>query len=517
MGARGGIYRARVTARRMPYRVTEVESTPARTPALVVVAIMVVLSLTVLDATVVYVAYPVIMGSLGATIDEVAWISTAYLLGAVIVLPLVGFLEARMGRKALFLTAATAFLLASAACAFAQDVGTLALARAVQGIGGGMLQPLGQACLFDAYPGERRSHAQVLLGWGLMIGPAIGPVIGGLLLTYASWPWIFLINVPLGSIAIVILWRGLPNATERPAAAPFAFVPFAAMALGFAALVNFLQRISDVGFDDPTIVLSLIAMFVCIPYFIISQIVAARPMMDLSLFRFASFRSGNIVAIFGSPAVTGVSFLATGFCEQVLGLNPLTTAWLQVPAVPATLIGLTAAPRLTRRFGAPRVMAGGLVGVAISALLFASLTARNPFIDVGYLRFLGGVTVGLLFVPLGLWTLRDVTQRAGAHAASTIALVRQMAAGVAIATVTGLIVHGTAAAHARAAEQIDAARPQVRSVLANAAVRRQYLAHIDNAARDAGYQDAFLFAAIASFCVVPLLFVRGRHEASKAG
>src|SRR5580692_2536486 len=211
--------------------------------ALITITVMLGMIMAIIDTTIVNVAIQTIGGNLGATVDEVAWVATGYILASVVVMPLNGWLTALLGRKTFYATSLAVFTIASFFCGTARSIWVLVFYRVIQGLGGGALQPTAQAILFETFPAERRGAAMAIFGMGAMVGPAIGPTLGGWIVDNASWPLIFYINVPIGIIAFLMTLAFIPNPKfiEKPKGG-IDWTALALLSAGLACLQYVLER-----------------------------------------------------------------------------------------------------------------------------------------------------------------------------------------------------------------------------------------------------------------------------------
>ncbi|HEY1868590.1 MAG TPA: DHA2 family efflux MFS transporter permease subunit, partial [Candidatus Cybelea sp.] len=235
----------------------KLRSHPGAPVALITITVMLGLIMAIIDSTIVNVALPTLGGNLGATVDEVAWVATGYILANVVVMPLNGWLTALLGRKMFYATSLAVFTVASLLCGTAHSIWVLVFYRVVQGVGGGALQPTAQAILFETFPVEKRGAAMAIFGMGAMVGPAIGPTLGGWIIDNASWPLIFYINVPIGIVAFLMTLAFIPN--PKYIARPKGGIDWVGLGLLTAGLAS-LQFVLEQGerddwFQSQTIVL----------------------------------------------------------------------------------------------------------------------------------------------------------------------------------------------------------------------------------------------------------------------
>ncbi|HTX04081.1 MAG TPA: DHA2 family efflux MFS transporter permease subunit, partial [Candidatus Acidoferrales bacterium] len=266
---------------------------------LVTVTVMLGMIMGIIDLTIVNVALQTMAGNLGATTDEIAWVVTAYILAAVVIMPLNGWLTAMFGRQKYYATCVAFFTISSFLCGIARSLWMLVVFRVLQGIGGGALQPTAQSILFESYPPEKRGNAMAIFGLGAMVGPAIGPVLGGYIVDNWNWPMIFFINVPIGICAFVMTFLFVrdPHYIEKPKGG-LDWIGLSCMTYGLAAIQYVLERGQrEDWFSSATIVILLSTSIIALIYFVVRQIRIANPIVDLSVFRSINFSAGNVIGV----------------------------------------------------------------------------------------------------------------------------------------------------------------------------------------------------------------------------
>ena len=428
-----------------------------------VVAVLVAVGLASLDLSIVILAYDTIMGSMSATLDEISWISTAYVLGGIGTMPLNGWLHARLGRRRVFLIAIAVFTAGSAACALSTNVVALTLARTLQGAGGGLLMPTGLAILLATFPAEKRARAQTLYGYGFMLGPLIGLFLAGAVLTVSTWPVLFAINVPLGVLAFVLVALSVDDA-PAVAAAPFQPLTLLAMVVGLFALQDVLQRGEAAGwFASGEIVFASAVAAVGLTAFVLLELSTARPMVDLQLLRIRTFWTVNANAFLFAIGAVGVPFLLTAFLQDVLGYDPWTTSVALAPTVIATIGGMALGRPLAVRLSPYATMALGFALMAAGCWWLASLRPESTLADVAAARALLGFGNGIMFVPMGLVTVADVPLERMPAATGLIGIDRQIASAFSIAIAATAFEHALVVERAHVAERVSRNAPAVTS------------------------------------------------------
>ena len=403
--------------------------------ALVVTTVMIGVFMGGLDMAIVNVALPTISGNLGATSDEVAWVATGYTLGMMFVMPLNGWLTARFGRKQYYLGAFGLFTIASLLCGTATSVYALILWRVIQGLGGGALQPIAQAILFESAPAEKRGEMMAIFGLGAVVGPTIGPVLGGWIVDNSNWQMLFYFKVPLCILGIILAWFVLGATPEQERSGhDIHWFSFGAMAIGLASLQYVLSRGQrEDWFDSSAIVTLTVVTVVALAYFIWQQWHAAKPFVNLHVFRSVSFSTGSIITVVSGFGLYGVNLVTPLFFQGPLALSAYNAGLYLVQGAVATAISMIAVGELTRRFDSRAVIALGLGLFIVGAWMMGDLNADAGYWDLWWPRILQGVGLGFLFVPLTVATLAGVARKNMSDATGILTLVRYLGGNIGIA------------------------------------------------------------------------------------
>ncbi|HEY5257416.1 MAG TPA: MDR family MFS transporter [Candidatus Baltobacteraceae bacterium] len=419
-----------------------------RTRALITITVMLGLIMAIIDATIVNVALNNIGGNLGASTDEVAWIATGYILANVIVMPLNGWLTAYFGRKRFYAASLALFTIASLLCGTAHSIWQLVFYRVIQGFGGGALQPTAQAILFETYPPAKRGAAMAIFGLGAMVGPAIGPVLGGYLIDNASWPVIFFINIPIGIVAFLMTLSFIPNPHFIVRSkAGIDWLGLGLLSMGLAALQYVLEQGErNDWWSSSTITLLAVLSAVSLLIFLWKTLRDKHPLVDLRVFRFPSFTFGCIIGTIMGFGLFGTSLVLPLFFQTILGFTATDTGLALLPGAAATAVSMVIAGRLIGKMDARILVALGILIFAGSTWAMSDLTAQAGYWDVFYPRIFQGLALGFLFVPLSTVTLGAVPigELAGATGVNT--LLRQLGGSLGIAILTTLLAHETAVA-----------------------------------------------------------------------
>ncbi len=415
---------------------------------LITITVMLGMIMAIIDTTIVNVAINTIGGNLGASVDEVSWVATGYILANVCVMPLNGWLTAYLGRKRFYAASLAIFTIASFLCGTATSITQLILYRVIQGIGGGALQPTAQAILFETYPPERRGAAMAIFGLGAMVGPAVGPTLGGYIIDNASWPLIFYINIPIGIVAFLMTMAFIPNPKFiEKAKAAIDWIGLGLLVAGLASLQYVLERGEhDEWYSSSTIALLTVVAVVGLTFFIFKMLRDRHPLVQLRVFRLSSFAIGNIIGIVTGFGLFGTALILPLFFQTILNFTAFDTGMALLPGALSTAVSMVIIGRLNNRVD-PRIsIAFGMLVFAYSTWMLGALNTSAGYWDVFWPRLVQGFGLGFLFVPLSTVTLGDVPipELAGATGVNT--LIRQIGGSFGIAILTTLLTHETAIA-----------------------------------------------------------------------
>jgi DHA2 family multidrug resistance protein len=416
--------------------------------ALITITVMLGLIMAIIDSTIVNVAINTIGGNLGASVDEVSWVATGYILANVIVMPLNGWLTAFLGRKRFYAASLAVFTIASFLCGTATSITQLVIYRVIQGIGGGALQPTAQAIMFESYPAEKRGNAMAIFGLGAMVGPAIGPTLGGYIVDNASWPLIFYINIPIGIVAFLMTMMFIPNPKyiERSKAG-LDWIGLTLMTVGLSSLQYVLERGEhDDWYDSATITILTIVAVVTLVLFVWRMLRERHPLVALKVFKHSSFTIGNVLGIISGFGLFGTALILPLFFQTILGFTAFDTGLMLLPGALSTAVSMMIVGRILNRIDGRASIAFGFLIFGLSTWMLGGLTTDAGFWDVFWPRLIQGFGLGFLFVPLSTITLGDIPIPEMAGATGVYTLVRQLGGSLGIAILTTLLVHQTAVA-----------------------------------------------------------------------
>ncbi len=477
---------------------------------LVTVTVMLGMVMAIIDATIVNVALPTIAGNLGATVDDAAWIATGYLLSAVIIMPLNGWLTAYFGRKNFYAACIAIFTIASFLCGTAHNIWQLVFYRIVQGIGGGALQPTAQALLFETFPVEERGGAMAIFGLGAMFGPAIGPLLGGWIVDNATWPIIFFINIPIGIVAFLMTLSFIPNPhyLRKPRGGLDLFGLFLLVA-GLGSLQYVLERGQhDDWYSSPAIAVLTIVSVVGVASFIVKTLNDRHPLVDLRAFRFREYTIGNILYVVLGFGLFGTTLIMPLFFQLIAGMTAFETGEVLFPGAIATAVSMVIAGRIMSRVDNRILIAGGMTLVALSSWLLSFLNQNTGYWDVFWPRVMQGFGLGFLFVPISTVMLAPVPLEEMASASGVSNLVRQIGGSFGIAILTTILARETAFAWSNLAAGVTSLHGfPVGTVTSLVAQQASIIA----------YNYDFRIVAVTFFVLMPLVFFMRPPRAARAG
>ncbi|HEX3696651.1 MAG TPA: DHA2 family efflux MFS transporter permease subunit [Polyangia bacterium] len=496
-----------------------------------------------IDTSIVAVATPHLTGALGATVEEMTWVTTGFVIATVVVMPLTAFLGRFFGQKRVYLFSLGLFVVGSALCGLARSLPMMVAFRALQGMGAGALQPTEQAILRQTFPPEEQGMAMALFGLAVVVGPAAGPALGGYLLDNFSWQWIFYINLPIGLLGIFMVTRFVhePDDIRREnharAAAQRKNLDWQGIILMTAGLAS-LQYVLEEGsrndwFSSQAItVCSFLAVFV-LAAFVIRELTAPVPAVDLSLFKDRVFLSGTLIGAMMFAILMSITFLLPLFMQELLGFPALASGEALMPRAFAMMVGIPLVGRLYN-YVQPRILViCGVVLVAFSAYLMSHYTLDTSSRSVVTAIVIQGFGFASLFVPLTTVALAGIPRYRLTDATGLNSLLRQIGGSLGLAAFATLLPHFVVAARSGLSSHIDPGRPEVMARL-NAIQSGLGARGLDAGAAHAGavrildgmltqqasllaFERMFLFAGIAFLFVIPFaLLLRRPASARKA-
>jgi EmrB/QacA subfamily drug resistance transporter len=367
------------------------------------VAIVVIMGaiMSVLDTTIVNVALHDLSGDLHASLGGIQWVITGYLLSLAAVIPVTGWAVRRYSARRLYLIALVVFTAGSALCALASSSGELIAFRVLQGVGGGMLTPIGQMILVKAAGPRNLPKVMSLIGVPIVLAPVFGPTLGGLLLQTVGWQWIFLINVPVGAVALALAFRLLPHDEAGTSqAGRLDVLGLALAATGVVGVTYGLSESETAGsLVASSVLLPVLAGLALLGLFVLRSRRTSYPLLDLKLFGNPAFRAASIVTFCLGAALFGAMILMPLYFQTVRGEDAISTGLLLIPQGIGGGLGMFLSGRLTQRLGAGRTSLLGGVVLGVATIPFVLVTAGTPFALIGGAMLVRGIGVGLAIMP----------------------------------------------------------------------------------------------------------------------
>jgi DHA2 family multidrug resistance protein len=472
--------------------------------ALIVLGVMLAALLQTLDSTIVNVALPTVQGNLGASIDEGAWVVTAYIIAAVIVIPVTPWLQTRFGRKQYFLVSIAGFTVASLACGLASTIQELIVFRVVQGLFGGGLLATSQAILRDTFPPRQLGLSQAIYTFGAVVGPSAGPTIGGILTDNYSWRWVFDVNIVPGIVAILLLAPLLRNPT-KPRSSGFDGMGLALLAIGLGSL----QYVLDEGerndwFSDPIILACSVAAVAGLAAFVLWELKGtARPIVDLSVLFRRNIAIGCLAAMVNAAMVFGVLLVLPQYLTGVLGFTATQDGYLlALRALPIFLLTIPIGLFVNSGKIDPRyLIVGGLAtgGAGMVGLSFVT-TSHTEFGTMVPWLALSGTGIAFVFTPLLVAILRTVAPIDSPKAGAFISLALNLGGSITSASLVTFLdrresFHGSVLGDAAVRSN-----PQVAALLARPHGLTTLAALVQRESATMSYADTFF--VLGSFAIV---------------
>jgi EmrB/QacA subfamily drug resistance transporter len=405
------------------------------------------LVMAVLDTTIVNVALDTLSSDLHAPLATIQWVSTGYLLSLAAVIPLSGWMTERFGSKRTWIASIVLFAVGSALCALATSAGELIAFRVLQGLGGGMLMPVGFTLIAQSAGPQRVGRALALVGVPILLGPIFGPIIGGLIVDSAAWQWIFVVNIPVAVVAVVLAARVLRPDAGRADAGALDWVGAALLCPGLAGIVFGLSETeSHGGIGHPIAFAPIVAGLALVALFAAHSLRVARPLIELRLFRSPGFRAAATTTFVLGAALFGTLLVLPLYYQVDRGQSALTAGLLLAPQGIGAALMLPTSGRLVDRLGGGPVVVAGCTVMALATLPFAFVTNHTPYVLLGAVLFIRGLGLGASIQPAtaAAYAVLDTSQVPRATAA--LNTLRQIGGSIGTALLAVVLQHEGAAA-----------------------------------------------------------------------
>ena len=500
-----------------------------------VIAFAVVLAslLQVIDNSIVNVALPDMMGNLGASLDEIAWVSTGYILASVIVMPLTSWLGGMFGRKRYFVGSIVLFTSSSFFCGAAHSLAILVFWRVVQGIGGGALLTVSQAVLLETFPPEEAGMAMALFGLGVMVGPTIGPTLGGWITDNYSWPWIFYINVPLGFLAAFMIGTYVHDSEHQKRSPSVDFMGIGLLVVSVASLQYLLEYGQREDWFQSKLMIGLgSAALLGGAALVWRELTTDHPVIDFRVLRHRQMWVGTVLGIVMGVGLFASVFTLPVFMQNNLRMTAQQTGIVLLPGALATAVSMAVVGRLVRKFDPRLLIASGAAMFVVSMWQLAQITSDSGQESFFVPLILRGLGLGFMFVPLTTVTLAELARAELPQGTALFNFFRQLGGSLGIAGVATIVSHDTIKIHAVLSEHLTTTDPGSLSRLmmltrgfmsrgadAGTAAQRAYTVldrQVFGQASVIAYSHSYLIAAVLVFALIPLLVLVRQTKGSGA-
>ena len=393
----------------------------------------------ILDTTIVNVALPDLGREFDANTASIEWIVLGYLLSLAVFIPASGWIGDRLGTRRVFLFALAMFTFASALCGQAHSLGELVTFRVLQGVGGGMLVPVGTAMLFRAFPPIERARASTVLIVPTVLAPALGPVLGGWLVTDVSWRWIFYVNLPVGALAFAIGFLFLREEREGHAG-KFDLPGFVLSGGGLALVLYALTQGPEKGWGAPLVLATGVVGVVMFVLLVVVETRVPEPLLALRLFRERMFRNANVVLTLTYGSFIGVIFLMPLYLQDLRGFTPLESGLTTFPQALGVIVSSQLVGRLYHRVGPRRLIVFGMLSMAAATLPLAFIGLDTSLWDIRAIMFVRGICMAFAFVPMQAATYANIAPVDTGRASAIYSTQRQVAAALGVATLGTVLI-----------------------------------------------------------------------------
>jgi EmrB/QacA subfamily drug resistance transporter len=389
--------------------------------------------MSILDTTIVAVALATLGRDFHVPITTIQWVTTGYLLSLAVVIPVTGWAVDRFGAKPVWMLSLVLFIAGSSLCGLAWSANSLIVFRVLQGIGGGMLLPVGQSILARAAGPQRMGRVMSVIGVPMVMGPILGPVIGGLIVSNFSWRWIFYINVPIGIVTLVLSSRWLDTSSERTPAT-FDTLGFCLLSPGLAALVYSLSEVGVTGsFTSTPVIVSFVLGVLAMAGFLAHALRVRNPLLDLRPFKNRNFAIANVCIFVIGATLFGSMFLLPLYYQIARGQSPWQAGLLMAPQGIGAACIMRWAGSITDRVGPRRVVPGGIILMAVATIPFAFVTSHTNELWLGGTLFFRGLGLGLSMMPVTAAAYYDLSHADIPRATTTMNIIRQVGGSFATA------------------------------------------------------------------------------------
>jgi DHA2 family multidrug resistance protein len=420
-----------------------------------------------IDISIVNVALSDIRASFGTPLDQIGWVSTGYMMANIVVIPMTGWLQRRFGFRRYLVVSVGIFTVASALCGMAWNLPSLVLFRVLQGLGGGAIIPTAQNLLFARYPRAEHGTAAGLFGLGAITGPLLGPTIGGYLIEWSSWHWIFLVNVPIGILVMVLSSRVIDEPGFVPDTAPIDGVGIGLLALGMPSLQYVLEEGNRHGWFESheILILSAIAVIALVT-FVVHELEAKHPVVDLRVFKNRSYAAGTGINFLTGLALFGGTYLFSLYCGAVMHYTALDIGRVFLVAGLAQIVLMPIIGKISPKLDPRYLLFIGVSVVGASQWIASTLTDQAGFANLVEPQLVRAIGLAFVFIPVSVAALSDLSPAQRGNATGLFNLTRELGGSLGTAWMGKVVADGMASHGARLSEHISLFDPAVQEQMA---------------------------------------------------
>ncbi len=480
----------------------------------VLIVVMIGMFMAVLDSSIVNVSLPTMMADLGVNVDDIEWVVTGYMLAFAALMPLTGWFRDHIGHKKLYLGALGLFTLGSALCGLAWNLPSLIIARIIQALGGGAMGPTSMAMVSEVFPPQERGKAIGIWGIGIIMGPAIGPTLGGFLTKYYGWRSIFTVNIPVGIIGFILAMALLkqdtpPHSQKRD----FDLAGFVALTTFLVAFLLGISKGEREGWGSTYIITCWFLSILGLAGFLVTESLVTDGIVDTKLFRIPVFSSCIIVGAVRSVALFGGIFLLPLFLQNIMGYEPIDSGLILLPSSLVVAVVMPLAGRLGDKIGPRLPSIFGLMLCAYSFYLYRTIDVNTGLWGIIYPTLIRSVGMPLLMSPIMAAAVNSVPKNKVAMASSMLNITQQVGGAIGIAVLTTILSHRTVFHTGAMGSLVDRGSPAMHQAMVNVSSRAHELGfsmansiriasmavggYVHKMAFVGGFEDTFIFAAFA--------------------
>jgi MFS transporter, DHA2 family, multidrug resistance protein len=430
--------------------------------AAITITVMAAALMAMIDISIVNVALNDIRANFGTPIDQIGWVSTGYMMANIVVIPMTGWLQRRFGFRRYFSMSVLIFTIASALCGLAWNLPSLVMFRVLQGMGGGAIIPTSQAILFARYPRAEHGMAAALFGLGAITGPLLGPTIGGYMIQWASWHWIFLVNVPIGLLVAFMITRVLEEPGFTPDTTKIDGVGIGLLAVGMASLQYVLEEGNREGWADSTLILVLggVAATALIT-FIVHELETPNPVVDLRVFKNRSYSAGTGLNFLLGLAVFGAAYLFSLYCGAVMGYEALDIGRVFLLAGMSQIFLMPLIGKMANKVDPRLMLVFGVTVTALSQWVASLLTSEAAFVDLVIPQLIRSLGLAFVFIPVSVAALSDLPLAQRGNATGLFNMTRELGGSLGTAWMGKIVADGITTHASHLAEHVTAFNPVV--------------------------------------------------------